>query len=935
MTKYKFVLKFALFGLLFMFSLNINSQSFSSIDVNPFGLDEGKTLVSDRVYFADIDGDGDLDHFAPSYGIMYFARNIGNAQNPVFANVLMNPFGLSSPTSVSGLDFVDIDNDGDLDIYQMDDTQMLFHKNNGTATNPSFASSEIIDDVSNDLSRVLGWNITSDNIVKEAFVSIDFIDIDNDGDQDLFAGGYSGDVFCFRNTGTSLVPAFAPMQTNPFGFSGFGTYQFAFPSFADIDNDGDQDCFVTTNGGLRFFRNTGSASNPSFNLEANTFGLNVVGRSKIRFCDIDADGDTDAFIVSKVAGDSNFNIHFQKNTAINQSAKIAQTILGFSAIPTQNGATYTITGVTGGASGNPVIFNTTDPSIATISGNVITIKNVGVCKIIASQVGNATYSSANNINQTLTVVDNPTKITQIINGFSTIPFQSTAGGTYVVSGVTGGSSGFPVVFTSSDPSIASVYGNVITLTRKGVVNITASQAGNHLYTPATDLVQVLTIGAPKIPQTISGFMAIPDLVVGQTYTITGVTGGSSGNPIEYISFNNNIATVSGNVITAVSAGIVTIVASQRGNEDFENADELSLDITITNGTRLNQSITGFAAIPRQRVGQTITITSVTGGASGNPVVFTSSDLLAATVSGNVITFLKPGLVTITATQAGNATYVPALPRIRNVNVSLDEAKGFQNISGFRLPKKMQLGSTFTIAGTVGGGSGNPIVYTNTNANLSISGNIVTAVAVGFSRVTANQAGNGSFNLAGSQSLGVEIIDTAIVFPQVINGFTSIPNLNVGDTYTIIGVTGGASGNPVIFTSSNPAIVSVSGNVLTAVASGAASITASQAGNTHYLTATNVTNQIIVNTVLSVDNQTLEELKILIYPNPAIAQFTIKTAQFSVEKTAIMFNSLGQKIKEIELNLDTTSVDCADLTSGIYFVVFRTTKGNFAKKVRIN
>ncbi len=940
-------LKSTLFGIFLIFSLKVTSQSFSPIIVNPFGLDEGKTFAgAERVYFADIDGDGDLDNFSPSYGTMYFARNIGNAQNPVFANVLTNPFGLSAVPSFSGMDFVDIDNDGDLDIYQVNESTVYFYKNNGTSTTPSFGSPVEVSDISSDLKRILGWNTTAGDVVPEIQIRIDFVDIDNDGDQDLFAGGYSGNILFFRNTGTNSSPSFAPMQTNPFGFTGNGTYQFAFPSFADIDNDGDLDGFVTTGnsspGGLRFFRNTGSATNPSFSLQANTFGLNVVGRSKIRFYDIDADGDADAFIESQVSGDPNNYIHFQRNTLINPPAKTSQTISGFNAIPTQNGATYTIAGVTGGASGNPVIFNSTDPAIATVSGNVITLKNVGVCKIIASQVGNATFASANNVTQTLTIIDNPVKTSQVITGFNTIPFQPNAGVNYTITGVTGGASGLPIVYASSDETIASISGNVINILRKGVVQITASQGGNQLFDPALDVVQTLTIGLPKIPQTINGFTSIPSLIVGQTYTITGVTGGASGNPISYASFNSNRATISGNVITATGAGNVIISAGQAGNEDYEDATQVEVTLSVTNGGLLPQTITGFPNIPTQRVGQTYIINGVTGGASGNPVVFSIENIgePIATIAGNIITFNKAGSVDIVANQAGNTTYLPANRVKRTVTVTLDPAKGFQNIIGFRLPSTLVVGNTYTITGVTGGGSGNPIVYTSSNpAVASVSGNVITALSSGSVAILANQAGNASFNLADTKTLSLTISNTPLL-PQTITGFSAIPNLNIGQTYTISGVTGGGSGNPIIFISSNPSIATVSENVITALAAGNVTITASQAGNTAYAPAIDISQNLTVTTVLSTNEPALNEKQIFIYPNPSMDIVNIKIENIaSFDKVSFSLVDMSGKLVLQKSNVTSSTqifqLDIQALSKGTYLLKILKDKNVTTKKIIID
>ena len=53
-------------------------------------------------------------------------------------------------------------------------------------------------------------------------VSLDFVDIDNDGDMDAFTGNYDGNTLFFRNIGTASSPFFEAPRTNPFGLSDAG-----------------------------------------------------------------------------------------------------------------------------------------------------------------------------------------------------------------------------------------------------------------------------------------------------------------------------------------------------------------------------------------------------------------------------------------------------------------------------------------------------------------------------------------------------------------------------------------------------------------------------------------------------------------------------------------------------------------------------------------
>ncbi len=54
-------------------------------------------------------------------------------------------------------------------------------------------------------------------------------------------------------------------------------------------------------------------------------------------------------------------------------------------------------------------------------------------------------------------------------------------------------SGLDIVYSTSDPSVATVKGNTLTITGAGTTTITASQPGNFYYLPAQDVEQELTV----------------------------------------------------------------------------------------------------------------------------------------------------------------------------------------------------------------------------------------------------------------------------------------------------------------------------------------------------------------------------------------------------------------------------------------------------------
>jgi hypothetical protein len=77
--------------------------------------------------------------------------------------------------------------------------------------------------------------------------------------------------------------------------------------------------------------------------------------------------------------------------------------LSFGSAPTLAiGGTSTLTAA-GGASGNPIIFASTTPSVCSVTGSTVRALAAGDCTVTADQGGNTNYTAASQVTQTITI----------------------------------------------------------------------------------------------------------------------------------------------------------------------------------------------------------------------------------------------------------------------------------------------------------------------------------------------------------------------------------------------------------------------------------------------------------------------------------------------------------------------------------------------------
>uniref|UniRef100_UPI0034DE4E38 FG-GAP-like repeat-containing protein n=1 Tax=Candidatus Thiodubiliella endoseptemdiera TaxID=2738886 RepID=UPI0034DE4E38 len=263
---------------------------------NPFeGIDVGDLSAPT---LADIDGDGDLDLVVgESDGTLKYYQNTGTTSNPAYEAKTGddNPFNGIDVGYYSTPTLADIDGDGDLDLVVGEIYGTLkYYQNTGTTSNPAYEAKTGDDNPFNGID------------VGDSSAST-LADIDGDGDLDLVVGEDKGTLKYYQNTGTTSNPAYEAKTGDDNPFNGIDVGYSSSPTLADIDGDGDLDLVVgeEQNGTLKYYRNTGTTSNPTYEAktgDSNPFnGIDVGNYSTPNLADIDGDGDLD-LVVGEVYG---------------------------------------------------------------------------------------------------------------------------------------------------------------------------------------------------------------------------------------------------------------------------------------------------------------------------------------------------------------------------------------------------------------------------------------------------------------------------------------------------------------------------------------------------------------------------------------------------------------------------------------------------------
>ncbi|MBK9494539.1 MAG: Ig-like domain repeat protein [Xanthomonadales bacterium] len=314
---------------------------------------------------------------------------------------------------------------------------------------------------------------------------------------------------------------------------------------------------------------------------------------------------------------------------------------------------------------------------------------------------------------------------------------------------------------------------------------------------------------------------------------------------------NNIAVSSGSPSSAIGLSVGNNTITVRGIA--ENGSTKTYTITVNRAaaspptltTTSASAITASGATTGGDIssdgGATVTSRGVAYSTSSGP---TTSNATVSSGSGTgsfsaLLSSLSPGTTYYVRAYGINAAGTGYGNEISFTTAKLDQTITFNSPGD----QTYSPGGTFVATATASSGLGVSLASTTPSVCTGSGSSplTVTIVAAGPCSLSADQAGNGTYNPAPqvSQTLTIDQAPQSISFAD-----PGIQTYNVAGTFSL-SATGGASGNAVTFSSNSPTICSVVGNTVSELRAGTCALQADQTGNSNYLAATPATRNVTI------------------------------------------------------------------------------------------
>ncbi len=544
------------------------------------------------------------------------------------------------------------------------------------------------------------------------------------------------------------------------------------------------------------------------------------------------------------------NTNFTPAASVTQSISIiqaAQAITFSAQMPaTQTFVTsgsFALSPTASASSGLVVSYTSTTPFVCGISGTMVSILDVGICTISAAQTGNANFTAAATVMQSITISQASQTITFAAQTPATQTFA--LAGTFALSPVGSASSGLAVSYASLTPSVCSVTGVTVLINAVGMCTISASQAGNTVYAAAGSVTQAIDI--TQIAQTITFAAQTPSsqiFVAANTFALNPVASASSGLAVSYTSTTPSVCSIAAAVVSILTPGTCTILAAQAGNSIFASATGIAQSITIA---QTPQTITFSAQSPASQTfapAGTFALNPLASASSGLAVTYTSSTPAVCSVTGAVVLMISGGTCTVMAAQAGNIIFSAATAVTQSI-VLTQIAQSITFAAQAPATQSYVSGGTFALSPVASASSSLAISYVSTTPTVcGISGVTVSISSAGTCTISAAQAGNTNYAAAAAVAQSITITQAS----QTITFTTQAPasqTFATSGTFALSPAASASSGLAASYTSATPLVCGVTGTSVSMVSVGTCTILAAQTGNTNFTPAAAVTQSVTI------------------------------------------------------------------------------------------
>jgi hypothetical protein len=517
------------------------------------------------------------------------------------------------------------------------------------------------------------------------------------------------------------------------------------------------------------------------------------------------------------------------------------------------------------ATGLEVVLTSNSSSYCTINGTMITFVAAGTCSITASQSGNSDFNPAQDVTRSFTInaKDTPAFVQSEVTSFQNIFANKRLGDSPITmptlnarhsnSNVAG-----TLTYAMNGNQTLQFSGQTATIVRGGPSNIcvTFTPTDTVSFNSETACVAVIIQSIDQTTPVVLESQTAPTSI-GTGYQLEPSGGDGTGSYRYEVEFqnptdpSNPMCQVIGGLVVAGNPGTCRVRAVKNSDDSYRaSTPSTFVSFTFIKASQtLSFSLDSLLQYSADDIGERVELDGLGTAGSGLEVTYTSNTIDVCTVTATGLRIVSGGTCSITASQAGNHSFLPATSVTDTIVI--DRVSQVTPVEVTSLTTA--LGTPLQLAAIGGDGNGE-LAFSVSNGISSgcaiVSGRLVASTP-GTCLVTAQRLASTNYLAHSSMTTAVEITKT----PQTISfNLASIGSRFTDDpAFSIRGIATSTSGLEVDLVSLTPLICTYVNGDVQPVSAGTCRISANQAGTD----LIDVANEVVGTVSINLRPRTLE------------------------------------------------------------------------------